>query len=67
MLLGLHFGYIIVHTVSIVTFEFCQFFFLFPPVIEVYQVVGKGQNVAQTDVAMADEFAKISDKHVLKF
>lgn len=48
------------------TFEFCRFFFL-SSVIEVYQVVGKGQNVAQTDVAIADEFAKISDKHVLKF
>ena len=44
------------------TFEFCRFFFPFS-----YRVVGKGQNVAQTDVAMADEFAKISDKHVLKF
>lgn len=56
-----------VHHTCIVTFVkkfFCCCCF---SVIDVYQVVGKGQNIAQTEVTMADEFAKISDKHVLKF
>ena len=49
--------------------DFCQKVFCCCcfSVIDVYQVVGKGQNIAQTEVTMADEFAKISDKHVLKF